>query len=161
MPWPKRMTAALFTALIGWASERIVEADVRAAGERLKNPEPVKQEEKAAVAEHSEAAYCTAPFKQVLERVLNACGLLGQESRRGCQPADVKNFAEINDADFVALFTPLKDRGAIVANIIMSPTFQDKFSVRYHNTFASVLPVFSRQVVADYEAWKPLKLCCK
>jgi hypothetical protein len=41
----------------------------------------------------------------------------------------------------------LKDDGIVVANVISSPTFSDKFSVRYHNTFASVFPVFSRQIV--------------
>src|SRR6185369_7701670 len=71
-------------------------------------------EQKAAVADHTEAAYCTPQFKQVLDRVLNACGLVGQEDRRGCQPADVKTFGQISDDDFVALFTPLKDRGAII-----------------------------------------------
>jgi len=45
---------------------------------------------------------------------LNACGLVGSEQRRGCQPADVKTFAQISDEDFNALFTPLRDRGAIV-----------------------------------------------
>lgn len=119
------ISAVLAGAALAAAGAVFVEADVRSAGERLKNPEPIKQEEKAAVADHTEAAYCTPQFKQVLERVLNACGLLGQESRRGCQPADVKNFAEINDADFVSLFTPLKDRGAIVMFDDGSDTLDD------------------------------------
>ena len=92
-----------------------VEADVRGAEQRLAHPETVKTAEPTvAVADHTEAAYCTPQFKEVLDRVLNACGLVGQEERRGCQPADVKSFAEISDDDFVALFTPLKDRGAII-----------------------------------------------
>lgn len=119
------ISAVLAGTALAAAGAVFVEADVRAAGTRLKNPEVVKPEEKAAVAEHTEAAYCTPPFKKVLERVLNACGLLGQESRRGCQPADVKNFAEINDADFVELFTPLKDRGAIVMFDDNSDTLDD------------------------------------
>ena len=52
--------------------------------------------------------------RTVLQRVLNSCGLVGSESRRGCQPADVKTFASISDEDFNALFTPLKDRGAVI-----------------------------------------------
>jgi outer membrane protein OmpA-like peptidoglycan-associated protein len=36
------------------------------------------------------------------------------ESRRGCKPADVKTFASISDQDFNELFTPLKDRGAVI-----------------------------------------------
>jgi outer membrane protein OmpA-like peptidoglycan-associated protein len=86
---------------------------VSGAAERLTTPEAEKP--KVAVADQSEVAYCTPQFKQVLERVLHSCGLAeGDSSRRGCQPADVKTFASISDADFNALFTPLKDRGAVV-----------------------------------------------
>jgi outer membrane protein OmpA-like peptidoglycan-associated protein len=69
---------------------------------------------KVAVANDAEAPYCTPAFKQVLQRVLNACGLVGTEARRGCQPADVKTLASISDDDFNALFTPLKSRGAVI-----------------------------------------------
>ena len=86
---------------------------VSGAAERLTTPEAEKP--KVAVADQSEVGYCTPQFKQVLERVLHSCGLAeGDSSRRGCQPADVKTFASISDADFNALFTPLKDRGAVV-----------------------------------------------
>lgn len=85
---------------------------VAGAGDRLANP--VAPKPAAAVADHSEEKYCTPAFKEVLQRVLNACGLVGGESRRGCQPADVKTFASIDDEDFNALFTPLKDRGAVI-----------------------------------------------
>jgi len=89
-----------------------VGAMVHGAKTRLEHPSaPV---EKVAVADDAEVAYCTPEFKQVLQRVLNACGLVGGEQRRGCQPADVKTFASISDADFNALFTPLKDRGAVI-----------------------------------------------
>src|SRR5215207_8534174 len=67
-----------------------------------------------AIAGHAEEKYCTPEFKGVLQRVIHACGLSGGESRRGCQPADVKTFASIDDKDFNALFTPLKDRGAVI-----------------------------------------------
>ncbi len=90
-----------------------VNREVNASVERLTNP-AAKEPAKVAVADHTEAAYCTPQFKTVLQRVLNACGLVGQESRRGCQPADVKTFASINDEDFNALFTPLSERGAIL-----------------------------------------------
>jgi outer membrane protein OmpA-like peptidoglycan-associated protein len=86
---------------------------VSGAADRLTTPEA--EAPKVAVADQSEVAYCTPQFKQVLERVLHSCGLTeGDSSRRGCQPADVKTFASISDADFNALFTPLKDRGAVV-----------------------------------------------
>ena len=102
------VTGAVLTAFL----MVFVGASVGGAARRLEKPEasaPV-----AAVADHAEAAYCTPQFKQVLQRVLNACGLVGTQSRRGCQPADVKSLAQISGADFNALFLPLAKRGAIV-----------------------------------------------
>jgi outer membrane protein OmpA-like peptidoglycan-associated protein len=90
-----------------------VGAMVRGAKERLAHPN-APGSQAVAVADDAEASYCTPAFKQVLQRVLNACGLVGSEQRRGCQPADVKTFASITDDDFNALFTPLKDRGAVL-----------------------------------------------
>ncbi len=89
-----------------------VRVSVSSAGERLGKPEAKKPV--VAVADNSEEPYCTPAFKEVLQRVLNSCGLVGGEARRGCQPADVKTFASITDSDFVALFTPLKQRGAVL-----------------------------------------------
>ncbi|MFO0591228.1 MAG: hypothetical protein U0441_27020 [Polyangiaceae bacterium] len=95
------------------ASAITVHGQVRAAGERLKTgataPPP-----KVVIANDAEAPYCTPAFKEVLAKVIHACGLVGGESRRGCQPADVKTLASINDEDFNALFTPLKSRGAVI-----------------------------------------------
>lgn len=98
------------------ATTLTVKATVTGAEQRLKQPAATTPtaESKVAVADQSEEAYCTPNFKTVLQRVLNACGLVGGEARRGCQPADVKTFASINDADFNALFTPLKGRGAVI-----------------------------------------------
>jgi len=90
-----------------------VAAMVHGAKTRLEHPETAAQQS-VAIADDAEVAYCTPAFKQVLQRVLNACGLVGTEQRRGCQPADVKAFASINDEDFNALFTPLRDRGAVL-----------------------------------------------
>lgn len=92
-----------------------VRSSVHAAGVRLASPAVVAEKQAVAIADHAEAPYCTPAFKTVLQRVLNSCGLVGGDSaRRGCQPADVKTFASISDADFNALFTPLKDRGAVI-----------------------------------------------
>jgi outer membrane protein OmpA-like peptidoglycan-associated protein len=100
-------------ALLVFGTLLAVRLWVSGAAERLTTPEAEKP--KVAVADQSEVAYCTPQFKQVLERVLHSCGLAeGDSSRRGCQPADVKTFASISDSDFNALFTPLKDRGAVV-----------------------------------------------
>lgn len=89
-----------------------VRSSVRSAAERLTTPEAEKP--KVAIADQAEVAYCTPRFKEVLERVLHSCGLAGDETRRGCKPSDVKTFASISDSDFNELFTPLKDRGAVI-----------------------------------------------
>jgi len=47
----------------------------------------------------------------------------------------------------------LKDNGVLVINMIASPDFRDKFSVRYDNTFASVFPNYSRQIITDFSPW--------
>jgi outer membrane protein OmpA-like peptidoglycan-associated protein len=89
-----------------------VHATVRSAGERL--TAPALEKSKVAVAAQAEEAYCTPRFKEVLERVLHSCGLAEGEARRGCKPADVKTFASISGQDFNELFTPLKERGAVI-----------------------------------------------
>jgi outer membrane protein OmpA-like peptidoglycan-associated protein len=92
-----------------------VNGQVQAAAQRLKTGVAEAAAKPAvAIANDAEASYCTPAFKQVLQRVINACGLVGAESRRGCQPADVKTLASISDDDFNALFTPLKQRGGVV-----------------------------------------------
>ncbi len=110
--------AALVAGLGGVAalagSLVFVSADVKSAGHRLAHPEEKVAAPAAAVADHAEAAYCTPQFKEVLKRVVDACGLVGESDRRGCAPVDVKTFASISDADFLALFTPLEKRGAIL-----------------------------------------------
>lgn len=98
------------------ASGFTVTGQVRAAAQRLKTgvAEAAAKPALVAVANDAEAPYCTPAFKTVLQRVLNACGLTGGDSRRGCQPADVKNLASISDDDFNALFVPLKGRGGVL-----------------------------------------------
>jgi outer membrane protein OmpA-like peptidoglycan-associated protein len=91
----------------------LVHGKVQAAGVRLRTG-ATEERPKIAIANDAEAPYCTPAFKEVLARVIHACGLAGADSRRGCQPADVKTLASISDADFNALFTPLKDRGAVL-----------------------------------------------
>lgn len=84
---------------------------VTSAARRLEHP---PEKPKVAIADQAEVAYCTPRFKQVLERVLHSCGLAQGETRRGCKPTDVKTFASISDEDFNELFTPLKQRGAVI-----------------------------------------------
>jgi outer membrane protein OmpA-like peptidoglycan-associated protein len=90
----------------------LVHSSVHAASERLTTPEAERP--KVAIADQAEVAYCTPRFKEVLERVLHSCGLATDETRRGCKPSDVKTFASISDEDFNELFTPLKERGAVL-----------------------------------------------
>lgn len=92
-----------------------VQSQVQSAAVRLKTGvADAASKPKVAIANDADAPYCTPAFKTVLERVLHACGLVGADSRRGCQPADIKSLAQISDDDFNALFTPLKSRGAVI-----------------------------------------------
>lgn len=106
------MVGTVVGTVVGLSITITVRENVRAAAGRMS--ESQSSLPSTAVADHAEEPYCTPAFKQVLQRVLNACGLVGTESRRGCQPADVKNLATISDEDFNALFLPLSKRGAIV-----------------------------------------------
>jgi outer membrane protein OmpA-like peptidoglycan-associated protein len=100
-------------ALLGGAVAS-VNMQVDAAQERLeKGIVAAADKPKVAVADDAEAAYCTPKFKEVLQRVLFACGLVS-EQRRGCKPADVQRLAAISDEEFNALFTPLQERGGVV-----------------------------------------------
>jgi len=109
---PHIIAAPVLGALLVLIISFWVRSQVDAAAYRLANPNSAPPE--AAISDHAEASYCTPEFKKVLRRVLNACGLVGTGSRRGCKPADVKNLASISDDDFNALFHPLEDRGGIV-----------------------------------------------
>ena len=82
---------------------------------RLKEAEAVAAEEpqQVAVAAAANEDYCTPQLKQVLRRVLQSCGLL-EGGGRGCQPVQARNVATMDDADFNALFVPMKDRGGIL-----------------------------------------------
>jgi outer membrane protein OmpA-like peptidoglycan-associated protein len=95
------------------ASVFVVHDEVGAAQVRLEKGIALAEAPKVAIADDAEEAYCTPKFKQVLERVLHACGLQSS-GRRGCQPDDVQRLAAISDDDFNELFTPLKDRGGVI-----------------------------------------------
>ncbi|MCB9585235.1 MAG: OmpA family protein [Polyangiaceae bacterium] len=103
---------AAVTLIVAITGLGVVSSSVSSAKERLVAPEAEKP--KVAVANQAEVGYCTPRFKEVLERVLHSCGLSAGEDRRGCKPADVKTFASISDEDFNELFTPLKERGAVL-----------------------------------------------
>ena len=107
------LAALLGIGLLG-ASAAVLQSNERAAGRRLEQGIVVAEAPAVAIADNAEASYCTPEFKNVLSRVINACGLTSQANRRGCQPADVKSLAVISDAEFNELFAPLKDRGAVI-----------------------------------------------
>lgn len=118
MKMPLVASALAGLAFVG-GSTLWVEHEVRSAKKRLDAPpeivaEAASKQEEVPIADHTEEAYCTPEFKKVLARVVDACGLSGQDARRGCEPVDVRNFASINDEDFNALFHPLVERGGII-----------------------------------------------
>lgn len=48
----------------------------------------------------------------------------------------------------------LKEKGILVSNVISSPAFEDKFTVRYNNTFRSVFPYFAIQHSQKINPWR-------
>jgi len=138
--WAPSALLFVLVLLLG-GSTFLVLGRVHDASDRLVTLEANRPQ--VVLADQAEAAYCTPEFKQVLERVLHACGLDGGTSRRGCQPADVKSLASISDSDFNALFTPLKDRGAVLlfdnaqdelddgAKKLLDERFEDRLGARY------------------------------
>jgi len=66
-----------------------------------------------ATATMAEESYCNVSLKKIVRRVAGACGLLGGDDR-GCRPADAQKVVELSDADFNALFLPLKERVSIL-----------------------------------------------
>lgn len=71
-------------------------------------------EGEVAVASAADVSYCTPELKRILRRVLQSCGLLAGQGVRGCQPVQARSVATMNGDDFNALFTPMRERGAIV-----------------------------------------------
>lgn len=47
----------------------------------------------------------------------------------------------------------LKPGGIVLSNVIETADFRDLFTVRYDNTFASVFPGFSRQIIGEFNPW--------
>lgn len=109
------LNVACMAALLG-ALGMSTRGMVGRAAERLEHPGVTPDavpKATAPVASAAEEGYCNEHLKTVLRRVLNNCGLIGG-GRRGCQPGELKNVAQIADSDFNALFDPLKDRGGLV-----------------------------------------------
>jgi outer membrane protein OmpA-like peptidoglycan-associated protein len=88
---------------------------VASAGQRLATGESAESTAKKPqiVVTAAELEYCTDSLKTVLRRVLTNCGLIGG-GRKGCQPGQLKNVAQIDDKDFNALFSPLQARAGVI-----------------------------------------------
>jgi outer membrane protein OmpA-like peptidoglycan-associated protein len=117
---PKRTSNASFS----WASHALLLGAgcamvllfviVTISGAKARLNAPVVKKAATAVAAPSDLGFCTDGFKTVLRRVLDSCGLLTANQRRGCTPGNLKQVAAISDKDFVALFNPLADRAGIM-----------------------------------------------
>lgn len=109
------LNGAVMVALLGVLGMS-TKGMVGRAAERLEHPEvagDAAPKASAPVASTAEEGYCSEHLKTVLRRVLTNCGLISG-GRRGCQPGELKSIAQIDDADFNALFHPLQDRGGLV-----------------------------------------------
>jgi outer membrane protein OmpA-like peptidoglycan-associated protein len=86
------------------------------AAHRLKQLEQAAEADgpTVGVAAAADESYCTPALKQILRRVLNSCGLIGEGGTRGCQPVEARNVATMSGEDFNALFIPMRQRGGIV-----------------------------------------------
>lgn len=95
----------LTTSWVGSAEARLAELEAAEAGTSAPQ---------VAIAANANETYCTPQLKQVLRRVLLSCGLIGGSGGRGCQPVEARNVATMDDADFNALFVPMRERGGII-----------------------------------------------
>jgi outer membrane protein OmpA-like peptidoglycan-associated protein len=90
----------------------LVSKSVGSAKERVSEEQSPKP--KAGTASAANVEYCSPDLKKILRRVLTACGLIGGEGVRGCQPVQAKSVATMTGSDFNALFRPMKERGGII-----------------------------------------------
>lgn len=47
----------------------------------------------------------------------------------------------------------LNKGGVVIANVISTPAFEDRFTIRYDNTFSSVFPKHTRQIIDKFDPW--------
>ncbi|MFI5165108.1 MAG: hypothetical protein ACHQQS_00650 [Thermoanaerobaculales bacterium] len=109
-----RIHLPLFIVMLALLS-LIVSVWVRSAATRVEQYQAEQgKAPAAAVASAADEGYCTGVLKQILRRVLTACGLVKGGNQRGCQPLQARNVAAMAGEDFNALFVPLADRAAII-----------------------------------------------
>lgn len=104
------LLALCFLALPTWLAFRWESDAARRLAEAEAEPDETSE---VAIATEADEDYCTPQLRQILRRVLASCGLLGGAGR-GCQPVEARNVATMDDADFNALFVPMRERGGIV-----------------------------------------------
>ena len=105
------VAAVFFLFPVFLAAKWISDADARLV--EMEAAELTDDAPSVAVADAANESYCTPELKQILRRVLTSCGLIGGGGR-GCQPVEARNVATMDDADFNALFVPMRQRGGIV-----------------------------------------------
>lgn len=87
---------------------------VSSAEVSLEKERAIAQADDTPTASMADVGYCSPSLKKILRRVLTACGLIGGDNARGCQPIQAKNVATMQGSDFNALFEPMQERGAII-----------------------------------------------
>jgi len=109
-----RVVITVFGAALMLLPAGLVQSWQSSAAVRLEAAEAAEKDgPQVAVAAHANESYCTPQLKKVLRRVLQSCGLI-DSGGRGCQPADAKAVATMDDGDFNALFVPMAKRGGII-----------------------------------------------
>ncbi len=54
---------------------------------------------------------------------------------------------------FTRVKEALKPGGILIANFVVNPNFGDRLSVRVDNTFRSVFPYYTRQIIGEHSGW--------
>lgn len=54
---------------------------------------------------------------------------------------------------FSVIKNSLKENGIVVMNLITSPTFNNKFSIKLDNSLRQVFPLISRQIISPHNGW--------
>jgi outer membrane protein OmpA-like peptidoglycan-associated protein len=112
---------------------------ISSAAARLQEAEAAAEAEpeEQVIAAAADESYCTPGLRIVLRRVLQSCGLITAGGGRGCRPVEARSVATMDDADFNALFVPMRNRGGIVQFDRASATMDNDDMLLLDRTFAN------------------------